>query len=143
MRPRRRHLAALALTGLGLLGCVGRSTAAGPAPLVLEATLPLAGVQGRIDHLAIDLQHKRLFVAELGNGSVEAIDLAAGRSLGRVGGLKEPQGLVYLPAHNQLAVATGGDGLIRFYRADDLTLIGSVAVGGDADNLRLDARGRV
>lgn len=143
MQSGRRKLPALMLAGIGLLGCGDRSTAAGPAPLVLEATLPLAGVQGRIDHLAIDPPHKRLFVAELGNGSIEALDLATGRSLGRVGGLKEPQGVAYLPARNELAVATGGDGLVRFYRADDLTFIGSVAVGGDADNLRLDARGRV
>ena len=67
-------------------------------PLVLERTIPLTGARGRIDHLAVDLQHRRLFVAELGNGSVEAIDVAHGVSLGRVTGLKEPQGLAYLLA---------------------------------------------
>lgn len=139
--PRRRLV--LTLASLGLLGCGGRSTAAGPAPLVLEATLPLSGVQGRIDHLAVDPQRRRLFVAELGNGTVEAIDLASGRSLARVGGLREPQGLAYLAARDELAVATGGDGMVRFYRASDLALAGSVSVGGDADNLRVDPRGRV
>jgi len=63
------------------------------------------------------LGRKRLFVAELGNGSVEAIDLASGRSLGRVTGLSEPQGVGYLPRQDELAVATGGDGMLRFYRA--------------------------
>ena len=125
------------------LACGPAATAPGAPPLVLERTIPLAGVQGRIDHLAVDVQRGRLFVAKLGNGSVEAIDLATGRSLGRIAGLKEPQGLAYLPARNELAVATGGDGVVRFYRADDLTPVGSLAVGGDADNLRVDSIGRV
>ncbi len=113
------------------------------APLVLERTVPLKGVRGRVDHLAIDLQHRRLFVAELGNGSVEAVDLARGVSLGRITGLKEPQGLAYLPAQDELAVASGGDGSVRFYRASDLKPDGVIEVGGDADNMRVDASGRI
>ena len=113
------------------------------APLVLEQTMPLKGVRGRIDHLAIDRHHQRLFVAELGNGSVEAIDLARGVSLGRITGLKEPQGLVYLPAQDELAVASGGDGSVRFFRARDLRADGVVEVGGDADNMRVDDSGRI
>lgn len=115
----------------------------GVAPLVLERTIPLKGVRGRIDHLAIDLQHQRLFVAELGNGSVEAIDLARGVSIGRVTGLKEPQGLAYLSAQDELVVASAGDGSVRFYRAGDLKPDGVVEVGGDADNMRVDALGRI
>ncbi|HUZ11849.1 MAG TPA: hypothetical protein VMU93_03230 [Caulobacteraceae bacterium] len=115
----------------------------GAAPLVLVRTIPLRGVRGRIDHLAIDLAHGRLFVSELGNGSVEAIDLATGASLGRIGGLKEPQGLAFLPALHELAVASGGDGSVRFYRAGDLAPAGEVAVGGDADDLTTDAAGRL
>jgi hypothetical protein len=140
--PRRLTALLVAAFGatLGVLACGRPDAASGPAPLVLERTIPLAGVKGRIDHLAADPAHKRLFVAELGAGSVEAIDLASGRSLGRVGGLKEPQGVAYLPALNELAVASGGDGTVRFYQADDLSLVGSLAVGGDADNLRVDAK---
>ena len=98
---------------------------------------------GRIDHLALDAAHGRLFVAELGNGSVEAIDLSHGASLGRIGGLKEPQGLAYLPVPDLLMVASGGDGTVRSYRAEDLKLVGSLNVGPDADNLRVDASGQV
>jgi hypothetical protein len=38
-----------------------------PDPLVVEATISLGGVRGRIDHLAIGVLRERLFVAELGN----------------------------------------------------------------------------
>lgn len=114
------------------------------APLVLESRLSLPDVAGRIDHLALDPADRRLFVAELGNGTVEAIDVARGRSLGRVGDLKEPQGIGYLPRRDELAVATGGDGMLRFYRASDFTALGGLKLGADADNVRIDARnGRV
>jgi hypothetical protein len=83
-------------------------------------------------------------VAELGNGTVEAVDLASGRSLGRVTGLKEPQGVGYLSGRDEIAVATGGDGMLRFYRAADLKLAGSLKLGEDADDVRVDAQsGRV
>ncbi len=114
------------------------------APFVLEKVIPLPGVHGRIDHLAIDPAHHRLFVAELGNGSVEAIDLTKGAPLGRINGLKEPQGLAYLPTRDELVVASGGDGTVRFYRAADLSLLATMALGEDADNVRVDPRsGRV
>ena len=137
--------ACLALLALAPSAACGAQTVPDEhaAPLVLERTIPLKDVHGRIDHLAVDIQHQRLFVAELGNGSVEAIDLARGVSLGRIAGLKEPQGLAYLPARDELAVASGGDGSVRFYRAGDLRPDGVVQVGGDADNMRVDSRGRI
>jgi hypothetical protein len=131
------------LLALGGFGACNAQSASQHPPLTLERTIPLAGVRGRIDHLAIDTAHGRLFVAELGNGSVEAIDLATGRSLGRIDGLSEPQGVGYLPDRDELAVATGGDGALRFYRAADLGLVGSIQLGEDADNVRIDRRGRV
>jgi hypothetical protein len=136
----------MALTLVALLG-IGTSAAgaaAPPAPLALERTIPLAGVSGRIDHMAIDAKGRRLFVAELENGSVEAVDLSSGKSLGRINGLREPQGLGYLPASDEIVVATGGDGMVRFYRASDLALRGTIKLGEDADDVRVDARtGRV
>ncbi|MER9220852.1 hypothetical protein NKI48_18270, partial [Mesorhizobium sp. M0644] len=44
-------------------------------PLRLEARIPLGDVRGRIDHMAIDLKRRRLFVAELGNNSMAVVDL--------------------------------------------------------------------
>ena len=128
---------ALALAALAA-ACAGCSSpSAAPAPLTLERTISLPGVAGRIDHLAIDLKRRRLFVAALGNGTVEGVDLAAGKVFARIEGLKEPQGVAYLPATDELAVASGGDGKVRFYRAADLTLTGELDAGDDADNLRV------
>ena len=66
------------------------------SPLRLDRAIELPGVAGRIDHLAIDPAHRRLYVAEVANGSVDVIDLAAGKSIARGGGLHEPQGVAWL-----------------------------------------------
>ena len=122
-----------------LLGiAVGNGRAAEPAPFALERTIPLKGVTGRIDHLAVDLTRKRLFVAELGNGTVDAIDLTTGSVIRRIEGLKEPQGLAYAPAADILAVASAGNGSVRLFHGADLAPAGTVDLADDADNIRLD-----
>src|SRR5262249_19573013 len=82
----------------------------------LEAKIPLGNVSGRIDHMAVDLARRRLFVAELGAGHVGIVDLDARRVLRNLTGLKEPQGVAFVPAVNTLYVANGGDGSVRLYR---------------------------
>src|SRR6185437_11145713 len=92
-----------------------------PPPLVLERTIPLAGVSGRIDQLAIDLRRKRLLVAELGNDTVDAIDLVAGKAIHRIVGLREPQGIGYAPGADVIAVASAGDVSVRLFRGEDFS----------------------
>src|SRR5512143_2174366 len=118
--------------------CGGKGLAQAPAPLVLERTIPLKGVSGRIDHMAIDLRHNRLFVAELGNGTVDAILLASGEVIHRIDGLKEPQGVGYIPDADVIAVACAADGTVRLFRAGDFSPVGTISLGKDADNVRLD-----
>jgi DNA-binding beta-propeller fold protein YncE len=132
-----RILAVAAALALGGAWACGARSALQP-PLALERIIPLPPAEGRIDHLAVDNVHGRLFVAELGAGRVEVIDLNSGRSLGRIAGLKEPQGLGYLPATDELAVASGGDGTLRFYRASDLAPGVVLRLGDDADDVRVD-----
>jgi YVTN family beta-propeller protein len=125
------------IVSVSLIGGWAEASAAG-APLVPEQSIPLEDVSGRIDHMAIDLAGKRLFVAELGNDSVDVVDLEARKATGRISGLKSPQGLAYLPGQDLLVVASAGDGSVRFYRAGDLSPEGSIVLGDDADNIRID-----
>src|SRR3954470_22419246 len=122
------------LLALGL--CPGEVGSAEPdPPLALERTIPLSGVSGRIDHIAVDLRRRRLLVAELGNGTVDVIDLTAGKAIYRISGLKEPQGVGYAPQADLVAVASGGDGSVRLFRGEDLQPVGSITLGEDADNI--------
>jgi DNA-binding beta-propeller fold protein YncE len=111
-----------------------------PEGLVLEATIPLADVGGRIDHMAIDRGRQRLIVAALGNDTVEVVDLAAGKPRQRIGGLKEPQGVAYADKTDTVFVAGAGDGSVRIFRADDLKQLGRIDLKKDADNIRIDPR---
>ena len=107
-------------------------------PLMLQRTIALKGVSGRIDHMAFDAGRKHLFVAELGNQTLDAIDLEAGRVIHRISGLKEPQGVGYAPTPDILAIANGGDGSVRLFHGANLAAAGMVALGDDADNVRFD-----
>ena len=110
-----------------------------PAPLQLEGKIPLGEVRGRIDHLAIDLSRKRLFVAELENDTVGVVDLNERKVRHRIDGLKEPQGVGYLPSSDTLYVANAGDGSVLLFRGESHTAAARIDLGEDADNIRVDA----
>src|SRR5258708_4723875 len=98
-------------------------------PLKLVQTIPMPNVKGRIDHMDVDVKGKRLFVAGLENGSVEVVDLQAGRWTKSIPGFLKPQGIAYVAALNKLFVASGDDGMGRVFRGDTPGLLGGVQVG--------------
>jgi hypothetical protein len=105
---------------------------------VLRRTIPLPDVQGRIDHFALDAAGERLFVAALGNHTVEVIDLRAGKVTRSLTGFQEPQGIAYVSEVKRLYVADGGDGEVHVFDGENLTAITMIPFGDDADNLRYD-----
>jgi hypothetical protein len=107
-------------------------------PLILEAKIPLGQVRGRIDHLAVDVARQRLFVAELGNDTVGVLDIARHALLRTLSGLHEPQGVAYEPTTDTLYVANAGDGAVQLFQGADLVPVGRIALGEDADNVRID-----
>lgn len=96
-------------------------------------------VKGRIDHLAVNLKDKLLYVAALGNNSVEVIDLGKGTVVKSIKGVEEPQGIACLPAQNEFAVASGGSGDCIFFNAITFEKVAAIHLAGDADNIRYDA----
>jgi DNA-binding beta-propeller fold protein YncE len=110
------------------------------APLTLEKTIPLLNVDGRIDHLAADVGGQRLFVAALGNNTVEVVDLKAGKQIQSLPGFAEPQGIAYVPEFDRLFVANGSDGTCRILDGHSFKTLTKVELGGDADNVRYDEK---
>src|SRR3569623_169402 len=137
------RLLGLALAALSAAGCSAQARtfdAHEPgSPLRVVRVIELPQVKGRIDHLAVDAEGKHLFVAELGNGTVDDVDLAAGKLAGRITGLHEPQGVAWLAAQHEIAVASA-DGLLTFYRGGDHRKVASIALSQDADEVRIDSR---
>jgi YVTN family beta-propeller protein len=112
--------------------------AADAPPLTLDAKIKLGEVAGRIDHLAFDPTRQRLYVAELGNESVGIVDLKSRQLIRQVPGFKEPQGIAYEPASDTLYVANAGDGSVRIFSGADFAALGTIPLGEDADNVRVD-----
>src|SRR5437879_2653570 len=108
-------------------------------PLKLEKTIQLPDVQGRIDHMSLDVKGQRLFVSALGNNTVEVVDLKAGKRANTISGLKEPQGAVYVADKNRLFVASSKDGTVKIFDGTSFQLLKTIEYGEDADNLRYDA----
>jgi DNA-binding beta-propeller fold protein YncE len=109
------------------------------ATLELKQTIPLAGVEGRIDHLDLDPIGGRLFVCALGNNSVEVLYLGKDERIYSINGLGAPQGLAYLAGLDRLFVANDKGGLCNFYDTKSWRLLGTVNLEDDADNVRYDA----
>src|SRR3954452_13349655 len=108
-----RSALVIGLVGLGI-GSMARSVRAAPPPLSEVQVIALPGVERRIDHFAIDPAGKRLFVAALGNGSLEVLDLTAGTRITSITGLKEPQGVAYIPQLHRIVVAMRGGSVAAF-----------------------------
>ena len=111
-------------------------------PLRLIQTIPLRNVEGRIDHMAVDLKGQRLFLAALGNNTVEIVDLRAGKHIETITGLHEPQGVAFVPEFNKIFVANAKGGACDVFDGSSFKLIKSIKLSDDADNIRYDTANR-
>jgi DNA-binding beta-propeller fold protein YncE len=110
--------------------------------LTLTTRIALPNVDGRMDHMGVDLAGERLFATAFDNHTVQVIDLKAGRQVSVIANLDEPQAAFYDPATKHLFVSQGGDGAVKIFDGDNFRLLQTVKYSADADNLRYDARAR-
>ena len=110
-----------------------------PAGLRLTQTIPLPGVRGRFDHFAADVKGHRLFIAALGNDTLEVVDVAAGKHLHGITGLHKPTGVVFFTVSNEIGVANGNDGTFKVFDGTSCNLKRTLGSLDDADNVRFDA----
>ncbi|MGA2765681.1 MAG: YncE family protein [Spirochaetia bacterium] len=127
---------------LTLLGAFAVAPLQAQSALTLTRSIPLPGVEGRIDHLAIDLSGERLFVAALGNNSLEVVDLRSFSVTHSIGGLSEPQGVAYIKESSKLYVANAGTGECDVYDGSSYALLKRISLGEDADNMHFAAASR-
>jgi DNA-binding beta-propeller fold protein YncE len=127
-----------ALTSVAVLS-VAIQAGSQQGPLTLVRAVELPRVEGRIDHLALDPAGEKLFVAALGNNTVEILDVKNGTHLRSLPGFREPQGIASAPDAQVVAVANGqGDG-VQLIDANDYRVAKAVSLGDDSDNVRYDA----
>jgi DNA-binding beta-propeller fold protein YncE len=134
----RNCIVTLLLSGLFFLW--GMAAAQESPALTPRNPIVLTEVEGRMDHLGVDVKGRRLFATAYDNHTLEVIDLKTGRQVHTIPGLNQPQGAFYDPATNRLFVACGGDGTVKIFDGTTFQLLQSVTLNLDADNVRYDAR---
>lgn len=127
---------------IGFAALAVKAQAEDATVLRLVQTIPLPNVEGRIDHMAVDLKGERLFVAALGNNTMEVLDLRAGKAIRSITGLHEPQGVGFIPEFNKIYVANAKSGACDVFDGSSFQLIKSIKFSDDADNIRYDAAAR-
>jgi DNA-binding beta-propeller fold protein YncE len=116
-------------------GCARIALAGEPASLRLEQTIALLGAAGRLDHMAIDHEHGRLFVANLSNHTLDIVDLKAGKLVKQIPDQKKIQGIAYAPGLNRVFVGSGESDACNVFDGSDYQLLKSIKLP-DADNVR-------
>src|SRR5258707_11099711 len=105
-----------------------------PRPLVLTEAIATPGVQGRFDHFGFDGKNQ-LFVAALGNNTVEVIDISARLRSRTITGIPNPQGVVYAPDAKKLFVASS-KGKLRIYGGEKFFFGEEIDFFCDVDKFR-------
>jgi hypothetical protein len=107
-------------------------------PLRLTQTIPLPGVKGRLDHVGVDLEKKRLFVAAVTNNTLEVVDLAGGKVIDSLAGLKDTQDALFLGGDFNKLYVTSLDGHVRVFQGDTFRLVQDFKVAAGPNRLFYD-----
>jgi len=106
--------------------------------LRLVQTIPLSGVSGRLDHMAVDLEKKRLFVAAVANGTLEVLDLDAEKVINRISGIKDTQDALFLGGQFNKLYVSSLDGTLRIFQGETFRLIQALKLEPDPNRLLYD-----
>jgi DNA-binding beta-propeller fold protein YncE len=107
--------------------------------LALEQTIVLPNVQGGFNHMTVDAQRHRLFVAAPANKTLEVVDLSSGKPQRSLEG-ERPAAARYAPEFDQLYVPRGQS--LYIYDGKTLGLITSIDLQSILDELHYDARAK-
>ena len=108
------------------------------APLQLLQTIPLPGVDGALDHMAIDVQRQRLFIPAEQHGTVEVLDLRTGNRIRTISAAKWPSTVIYHPESNEIFVSDRADGTCKIFSGENYELVKSIKLAVGADNAAYD-----
>src|ERR1700730_14699448 len=106
--------------------------------LRLVQTIPLPGVKGRLAHMGVDLEKKRLFVAATGNNSLEVVDLTGGKVLKSLAGFKDAQDALFLGGDFNKLYVSSLDGHVRVFQGESFWLVQDFKIEPDANRLFYD-----
>jgi hypothetical protein len=106
--------------------------------LRLVQTIPLPGVRGRLDHMGVDLQNKRLFVAASDNNTLEVVDLIGAKLTKSLAGFKDTQDALFLGGDFNKLYVSSLDGHVRVFQGESFWLVQDFKIEPDANRLFYD-----
>jgi DNA-binding beta-propeller fold protein YncE len=102
------------------------------APLKLIQTIPLPGVEGYFDHMAVDVRGQRLFIPGEHQRTLEVVDLRAGKVIHTISGFDgNPRKTVYVPQSNEIWVDMA-DGTCKAFSGETYEMLKSVQLNPDS-----------
>ena len=107
--------------------------------LDLVRTTDLPGIEGDLDHLAIDTAGQRLFVCAEDNGTLRVIDLKTGKLERTVKGFKNPHSILYLPEQSELYV-TDGSKAVQILDSNTFAVKRTIPTTPGADSIGVDRK---
>jgi hypothetical protein len=109
----------------------------------LEAAIELPDVRGWLTQLALDRKSNRLYVAALGAGTVEVVDVQNRRHVRSLLGVLEPRGVAALSGRAKVWIASAASGELRLVDANSGRTDLKIPAGAEAGHLWLSADERV
>jgi DNA-binding beta-propeller fold protein YncE len=128
----------LALLSMLLFGFAAAAHGQTPAPLKLIQTIPLPGVPGALDHMAIDVRGQRLFVPAEQHQTVEVIDLRAGKRIRTLSDVLWPSTIAYNPQTSEIFVTDRSGGSIKVFNGETYELVKTIELIPGPDNATYD-----
>jgi len=114
------------------------ASAADEASMELVQTITLKGKAGKLDHVALDVKRDRLFLANTVNGTLDIVDLKAGKLQKQLPGQTGIQGVAYAADLDRIFVGLGGGGLCNVFAGDNFRPLKTIKFSDDSDNVRYD-----
>jgi hypothetical protein len=105
-------------------------------PLRLTQTIPLPGAKGRLDHMGVDLEKKRLFVAAVTNNTLEVVDLTGGKVINSLAGFKDTQDALFLGGDFNKLYLSSLDGHVRVFQGRPFRLVQDFKIEPGPNRLR-------
>lgn len=105
--------------------------------LVQKDAMP-ASVQGRFDHLGIDLRGNRLFAAAEGAHQVLVFNLRTGKYLRSIDGISIPHAIFVRQDTDRIYITDGGAGAVRIYDGANYRLLKTLPLKVDSDSIGYD-----
>lgn len=110
-----------------------------PLRLVQKYDMPTS-IQGRFDHLGVDLKKNRLFLAAETAHQVLVFDLQNGKFLRSIPDIEIPHAIFVRSDLNRVYVTDGGPGALKIYDGESYKLLKSVPLKQDADSIGYDPK---